>query len=163
MTTQITPSITATIKEPVLPAFQLRFDGEPKHGQGRLTLGIVTADNEINIGFDSDDHDYLTKLGNAITQAGGVMAWGELTWDRTERDGALSECNHFMEAETIAPWSPEEAGRFCETCKTGPLREGYVLDGGYAYYCNDHQPEGWDKLHDDDPDENYWTQWEDDE
>lgn len=64
--------------------------------------------------------------------------------------------------------------RMCDKCGKG-MNEGYVVNGGEEYYCNDeclHQiytPEEWEDMSNDeffvqcglDDDGNYWTEWDD--
>jgi len=54
------------------------------------------------------------------------------------------------------------AYRRCEVCHVF-LSEGYVIEGGEEYFCNDHEPPYFKELYDADPEDGdtYWTQWDD--
>jgi hypothetical protein len=52
---------------------------------------------------------------------------------------------------------PCDNERFCGTCGAGPLRQGFTVDGGQAYGCDAHQPEGYEYTDDGD---DYWTEWD---
>ena len=55
------------------------------------------------------------------------------------------------------------AHRECSICGA-PMQEGYVYDGGLAYYCSpaclhhDFTDEEWEALYSEDGD-SYWTDW----
>ena len=50
--------------------------------------------------------------------------------------------------------------RRCETCNVF-LTEGYVIEGGQEYSCNDHEPSWFNATYEEDPDgDTYWTTWE---
>ena len=50
--------------------------------------------------------------------------------------------------------------RKCETCGVS-ITEGYCIDGGIEYYCNDHEPLWYRAVYEADPDgDTYWTQWD---
>jgi hypothetical protein len=59
------------------------------------------------------------------------------------------QCAHLAE--------PCDNERFCWKCGAGPLRQGFVLDGGTLYGCDAHQPEGYEYTDDGD---DYWTEWD---
>ena len=52
---------------------------------------------------------------------------------------------------------PCDNERFCGTCGAGPLRQGFTVDGGQAYGCDAHQPDGYEYTDDGD---DYWTEWD---
>ena len=58
--------------------------------------------------------------------------------------------------------------RKCDVCKQG-MNNGYVIEGGLEYFCSDqclhktYTKNEWAKLCEDENEENYWTQWEDEE
>ena len=50
--------------------------------------------------------------------------------------------------------------RRCETCKVF-LTEGYVIEGGFTYFCNDHEPPWFKEAYEANPDgDTYWTNWD---
>ena len=53
-----------------------------------------------------------------------------------------------------------EEERQCSTCDKAPLAEGFVIDNGEEYFCNEHEPTYYRTVHQAAPDDNYWTQWE---
>ena len=53
-----------------------------------------------------------------------------------------------------------EEERQCSTCGKAPLAEGFVIDNGEEYFCNEHEPTYYRTVHQAAPDDNYWTQWE---
>lgn len=64
-----------------------------------------------------------------------------------------------------------KTGRQCSACGLYHLQEGYIVGGGIAYYCSDkclhtvYPPEIWKEMSADQEnnDQNYWTQWEENE
>lgn len=103
------PRIDVTLQLPVMPSFTISDDGGIGE-KGCLTLLITTTrDTELTVCFDGHYKQPLTDLGEAITRAGGVKATGELSFGRTVFNDVLVECGHFLEADTIEPWSPGEA------------------------------------------------------
>ena len=69
----------------------------------------------------------------------------------------------------------DKYARLCSNCGK-PMNEGYVVDGGTDYYCSDNclhaeiLPEEWERLTNEEDtllgsgsDNNYWTEWEDEE
>ena len=58
----------------------------------------------------------------------------------------------------------EEAKEYrrCETCDAF-LTEGYVIENGSMYFCNNHEPSWWKEFIAENPDgsdDTYWTEWE---
>ena len=57
--------------------------------------------------------------------------------------------------------------RRCEECGAA-MRQGFVIDGGTAYYCGEtclhkhYTPAQWAELYGDGEGDSYWTTWEDD-
>lgn len=50
--------------------------------------------------------------------------------------------------------------RICDDCGI-EMAEGFVIGGGEAYFCNDHEPPYFLGLYAATPDgDTYWTQWE---
>lgn len=85
-----------------------------------------------------------------------------------EYDAVIDSFKAFILANGI------KYARMCDKCGKG-MNEGYVVNGGEEYYCNDeclHQiytPEEWEDMSNDeffvqcglDDDGNYWTEWDD--
>tara|TARA_R110000824_G_scaffold100783_3_gene239542 strand:+ start:502 stop:738 length:237 start_codon:yes stop_codon:yes gene_type:complete len=53
--------------------------------------------------------------------------------------------------------------RTCDTCGV-KMTEGYCIEGGEEYYCNDHEPadflESYELSEDTKTYDTYWTQWD---
>ena len=71
-----------------------------------------------------------------------------------------------LQSRITQEWDARWA-RQCVTCtkergrKDYPISEGFVIDNGVEYYCNDHEPTWYSAEHDSSPDDTYWTQWDD--
>lgn len=58
--------------------------------------------------------------------------------------------------------------RKCNVCAK-PMMEGFVIDGGAAYYCSkpclhdDFNEQDWNDMYADGTGDSYWTTWEDEE
>ena len=57
--------------------------------------------------------------------------------------------------------------RKCDNCGD-KMREGYVIDGGFRYYCGDaclhvhYTPAQYAEMYADGEGDSYWTEWEED-
>jgi hypothetical protein len=64
----------------------------------------------------------------------------------------------------IISLAPTKELRTCKDCGKG-LTEGYCINGGEEYFCNDHEPAYFLNLYKESEDmesfDTYWTQWED--
>ena len=50
--------------------------------------------------------------------------------------------------------------RHCQTCKVF-MTEGFVIEGGVEYFCNDHEPSWFKEAYEANPDgDTYWTEWD---
>jgi hypothetical protein len=73
-----------------------------------------------------------------------------------------------VEENIVCEEKYKKFARQCDKCKQG-MNEGYVINGGDEYYCDDkclHQeytPEEWYEMSNGDDDDSYWTEWEDDD
>ena len=92
-------------------------------------------------------------------------------WDQVDHEIGYCENIQTIEEETQANDSctlfEHDNKRRCYECGKVML-EGYVIDGGFAYYCSDAcleknmTREEFNALYADGEGESYWTEWEDD-
>ena len=87
----------------------------------------------------------------------------ECQFDLSHHEG---DCNAFGdELAYLSVSIPFLTFRICKTCQV-EITEGYCINDGEEYFCNDHEPEYFANLfkysEDTESFNTYWTQWEDD-
>jgi len=92
----------------------------------------------------------------------------------TEENSTEQEYDAIIEAfrEYIITNSTDKYARICDKCGNG-MNDGYVVYGGEEYYCSPeclhqvYKPKEWQDMYDSSEEnggnDNYWTQWEDEE
>jgi len=113
-------------------------------GYGKDDYLLIRDDKVIavsgNSDFDDGDHPIEIQVGDVTVVVTEI---------------ASANYSKAKQAETTKAW------RLCETCKVF-LVEGFVINGGESYYCNDHEPSWFKAVYGADPDgDTYWTQWDD--
>jgi hypothetical protein len=133
-----------------------------------VTIEII-KENDSYIALVNRNFDDLWKEQDRydcwIEDGDGLMT--EPTHTEDEFDAIVETFREYIIAN-----STDKFARVCDKCGNG-MNDGYVVYGGDEYYCSPkclhevYSPKEWQEMYDDSEEnggnDNYWTQWEDED